>query len=68
MNMLDRLDRLTIRKISSADPYKEEDAVTITDPTEIRDMLELLKDVELKRVREFHVSERSPYYYDGDYH
>ncbi|WP_340015297.1 hypothetical protein [Paenibacillus sp. FSL K6-1318] len=64
MSMLDRLDRLTIRKISSADPYNEEDEVTITDPNEIRDMLKLLKDVELKRVREFDVSERSPYYYE----
>ncbi|MGV2963242.1 hypothetical protein MHB43_01915 [Paenibacillus sp. FSL H8-0317] len=64
MSMLDRLDRLTIRKISSADPYNEDNEVTITDPNEIRDMLKLLKDIRLKRVREFDVSERNPYYYE----
>lgn len=64
MTMLDTLDRLTIRKISSTDPYNEDDEITITDPKEIRDMLKLLKDVELKRVREFDVSERNPQYYE----
>lgn len=64
MSMLDRLDRLTIRKISSADSYNEDDEVTITDPNEIRDMLKLLKDIDLKRVREFDVSERNPDYYE----
>ena len=64
MTMLDTLDRLTIRKISIQDPYNEDDEITITDPKEIRDMLKLLKDVELKRVREFDVSERNPQYYE----
>jgi|GEM_PF-1474033 len=64
MSMLDRLDRLTIRKVSSADPNNDEDEVTITDPNEIRDILKLLKDVELKKVRELHVSERNPHYYE----
>ncbi|WP_017691136.1 hypothetical protein [Paenibacillus sp. PAMC 26794] len=64
MTMLDTLDRLKIRKISSADPYNEDDEVTIKDPKEIRDMLKLLKDVDLKRVRAFDVSERNPYYYE----
>ncbi|MDQ0659116.1 hypothetical protein QF041_003883 [Paenibacillus sp. W2I17] len=64
MTMLDTLDRLTIRKISDNEPYNEDDEITITDPKEIRDMLKLLKDVDLKRVREFDVSERNPHYYE----
>lgn len=64
MTMLDTLDRLTIRKISSTDPDNEDDEISITDPKEIRDMLKLLKDVELKRVGEFDVSERNPHYYE----
>lgn len=64
MTMLDTLDRLTIRKISDNEPYNEDDEVTITDPNKIRDMLKLLKDVDLKRVREFDVSERNPHYYE----
>ncbi|MET1176036.1 hypothetical protein [Paenibacillus amylolyticus] len=64
MTMLDTLDRLTIRKISDNEPYNEDDEVTITDPNEIRDMLKLLKDIDLKRVREFDVSERNPDYYE----
>ncbi|WP_419890752.1 hypothetical protein [Paenibacillus xylanexedens] len=64
MTMLDTLDRLTIRKISDNEPYNEDDEITITDPKEIRDMLKLLKDVDLKRVREFDVSERDPHYYE----
>ncbi|WKL04704.1 hypothetical protein Q0F98_18425 [Paenibacillus amylolyticus] len=64
MTMLDTLDQLTIRKISDNEPYNEDDEITITDPKEIRDMLKLLKDVDLKRVREFDVSERSPHYYE----
>lgn len=64
MTMLDTLDRLTIRKIFNNESYNEDDEITITDPKEIRDMLKLLKDVELKRVREFDVSERNPHYYE----
>ncbi|MBD8842387.1 hypothetical protein IFU39_31860 [Paenibacillus sp. CFBP 13594] len=64
MTMLDTLDRLTIRKISDNEPYNEDDEITITDPKEIRDMLKLLKDVDLKRVGEFDVSERNPHYYE----
>ncbi|WP_405171312.1 hypothetical protein MHI12_01515 [Paenibacillus sp. FSL H8-0280] len=64
MTMLDTLDRLTIRKISNNEPYNEDDEITITDPKEIRDMLKLLKDVDLKRVGEFDVSERNPHYYE----
>ncbi|MEK4371242.1 hypothetical protein [Paenibacillus sp. FSL R5-0473] len=64
MTMLDTLDRLTIRKISDNEPYNEDDEITITDPKEIGDMLKLLKDVDLKRVREFDVSERNPHYYE----
>ncbi|CAM4525319.1 hypothetical protein [Paenibacillus xylanexedens] len=64
MTMLDTLDRLTIRKISDNEPYNEDDEITIKDPKEIRDMLKLLKDVDLKRVGEFDVSERNPHYYE----
>lgn len=64
MSMLDTLDRLTIRKISSADRYNEDDEVTITDPKEIRDMLKLLKDVELKKMKDIDTAQRSPYYYE----
>ncbi|WP_338590085.1 hypothetical protein V6669_01520 [Paenibacillus sp. Y5S-9] len=64
MTMLDKLDRLTIKKVSNHEPYNEDDEVTIKDSKEIRDMLKLLKDVDLKRVREFDVSERNPHYYE----
>lgn len=64
MTMLDTLDRLTIRKVSYHEPHNEDEEVTIKDSKKIRDMLKLLKDAELKKVREFDVSERSPYYYE----
>ncbi|WP_433749589.1 hypothetical protein [Paenibacillus amylolyticus] len=64
MTMLDTLDRLTIRKVSNHEPYNEDDEVTITDSKQIREMLKLLKDVELKKVRELDVSERNPHYYE----
>ncbi|MCP1181711.1 hypothetical protein [Paenibacillus sp. 1781tsa1] len=64
MSMLDRLDRLTIRKVSSTEPHNDEDEVTITDPNEIRDMLKLLKDVELKKVQDIDTSQSSSHYYE----
>lgn len=63
MSMLDTLERLVIKKIPTADPYDEEE-VTIKDPQEIRSMLKLAKDIELRRVKEIDITERSPYYYD----
>ncbi|MGO4734858.1 hypothetical protein [Paenibacillus sp. 2KB_22] len=64
MSMLDSLDRLTIKKVSRADPHNDEDEVTITDPNEIRDMLKLLKDVELKKVQDIDTSQSSSHYYE----
>ncbi|HBU81606.1 MAG TPA: hypothetical protein DEF35_08190 [Paenibacillus sp.] len=65
MSMLDTLDRLVIKKIPTADPYDEEE-VTIKDPQEIRNMLKLAKDIELRRVKEIDISKgsRSPYYFE----
>ncbi|WP_181150849.1 hypothetical protein [Paenibacillus sp. PCH8] len=62
--MLDQLDRLTIRKVSSAEPYNEDDEVTIKDPKKIRDMLKLLKDVELKKIQGIDTSKRNSHYYE----
>lgn len=63
MSMLDTLDRLVIKKIPTADPYNEEE-VTIKDPQEIRNMLKLAKDIELRRVKEIDITERTPYYFE----
>ncbi|OPG99311.1 hypothetical protein B2I21_05905 [Chryseobacterium mucoviscidosis] len=63
MSMLDTLEILVIKKIPTTDPYNEEE-MTIKDPQEIRDMLKLAKDIELRRVKEIDITERSPYYYD----
>ncbi|SEB28503.1 MULTISPECIES: hypothetical protein [unclassified Paenibacillus] len=66
MSMLDTLDILIIKKIPTTDPYDEEE-VTIKDPQEIRKILKLAKDIELRRVKQIDISERSegnPYYYD----
>ncbi|MDN4605765.1 hypothetical protein P5G61_31400 [Paenibacillus sp. F6_3S_P_1C] len=66
MSMLDTLDRLVIKKIPTADPYDEEE-LTIKDPQEIRNMLKLAKDIELRRVKQTDISERSkgnPYYFE----
>ncbi|MHA7584754.1 hypothetical protein ACX12E_30920 [Paenibacillus vandeheii] len=66
MSMLDTLEILSIKKIPTTDPYNEEE-VTIKDPQEIRNMLKLAKDIELRRVKQTDISERSegnPYYYD----
>ncbi|MFC9712804.1 hypothetical protein ACFTRD_32310 [Paenibacillus sp. NPDC056933] len=65
MGMLDTLDRLVIRKIAINGPYNE-DEVTITDPQEIKDMLKLAKDLELRRVQEIDPSEWAPYYYEWE--
>ncbi|MDN8591862.1 hypothetical protein Q0V21_24170 [Paenibacillus sp. 11B] len=63
MSMLDTLEILVIKKIPTTDPYNEEE-MTIKDPQEIRNMLKLAKDIELRRVKEIDITERSPYYYD----
>lgn len=63
MSMLDTLDRLVIKKIPTADPYNEEE-MTIKDPQEIRNMLKLAKDIELRRVKETDITERTPYYFE----
>jgi hypothetical protein len=63
MSMLDTLDILVIKKIPTTDPYDEEEVI-IKDPQEIRNMLKLAKDIELRRVKEIDITERSPYYYD----
>lgn len=63
MSMLDTLDRLVIKKIPTTDPYDEEEVI-IKDPQEIRNMLKLAKDIELRRVKEIDITERYPYYYD----
>lgn len=63
MSMLDTLEILVIKKIPTTDPYNEEE-MTIKDPQEIRNMLKLAKDIELRRVEEIDITERSPYYYD----
>ena len=64
MSMLDTLDRLVIKKIAANSPYDDEGEVTIKDPQEIRKMLKLAKDIELRRVKKIDITERSPYYYD----
>ncbi|PWW32638.1 MULTISPECIES: hypothetical protein [Paenibacillus] len=66
MSMLDTLETLVIKKIPATDPDDEEE-VTIKDPQEIRKMLKLAKDIELRRLTETDISGRSegnPYYYD----
>ncbi|MFE6079447.1 hypothetical protein ACFVQB_34025 [Paenibacillus sp. NPDC057886] len=66
MSMLDTLDILVIKKITATDPYDEEE-VTIKDPQEIRNVLKLAKDIELRRLKQTDISDRSegnPYYYD----
>ncbi|WP_413374534.1 hypothetical protein [Paenibacillus taichungensis] len=66
MSMLDTLDILVIRKITTTDPYDEEEVI-IKGPQEIRNMLKLAKDIELRRLKHTDISERfegNPYYYD----
>lgn len=66
MSMLDTLETLVIKKIPTTDPFEEEE-VTIKDPHQIRKMLKLAKDIELRRVKQIDISEQSegtPYYYD----
>ncbi|KOY18298.1 hypothetical protein [Paenibacillus xylanivorans] len=63
MSMLDTLDLLVIRKITATDPYNEEEVI-IKDPQEIRTMLNLAKDIELRRVKKIDITERTPFYYD----
>ena len=63
MSMLDTLDYLEIRKLAKTGLYNEEE-VTIRDPQEIKDMLKLVKDLELKRVKKIDISEWSPNYYE----
>lgn len=64
MSMLDTLDRLIVRKFSSKDPYVGDDDITLQDPNEIRDMLKLLKDVELTKVQNIDVDQQNPDYYE----
>ncbi|WP_405154805.1 hypothetical protein [Paenibacillus sp. FSL K6-0108] len=63
MDMLDTLELLTIRKIQTSDPNNEEEVI-IRDPQEIKEMLKLAKDIELRRVRKMDISERNSYYYE----
>lgn len=64
MSMLDTLERLSIRKISSKEPNMEDHEITIKDSNEIRDMLRLLKDVELIKVQNVDVNLRNSNYYE----
>ncbi|MEC0129165.1 hypothetical protein [Paenibacillus pabuli] len=63
MGMMDTLERLVIRKIAVNGPYNE-DEITITDPQEIKDMLKLAKDLELRRVKKIDPSEWANHYYE----